>query len=210
MAVAYSSVTRRFNTVDSNSNWTLANFVGNNLGSAFTFTNFSFFFLSDPEVADASSANNSTFSEAIPSNATITGIVTQYLAIKGNAGDFTRLSNGLEIPSVSTGQVNVAVINNTAGDGYQTITHGGQNNTQGLSGFTIADLDNLTWFGIGLFTMGTGNTITMIGTSTTSALFPIISPAITVHYTTPTFGRLIVSDGKLLVKSGRLTLKINE
>lgn len=210
MAVAYSSVTRRFNTVISNSNWTLTNFVGNTLGSAFTALNLASFVLSDPEVADASSANNSTFSEAIPSNATITGIQTQYLALKSDPDNFTRLSNGLEIPSVSTGQVNIAVITNVAADGYQTITHGGQDNTQGLSGFTIADLDNLTWYGISLFTLGTGNSISLIGTSTTSDPLPIISPAIKVHFTIPTSGRLIVSDGKLLVKSGRLTIKNNE
>ena len=210
MAVAYSSVTRRFNTVISNTNWTLTNFVGNSLGSAFTLTNLSSFLVSDPEVANTNSANNSTFSTSIPSNATITGIQTQYLALKSDPDTLTRLSNGLEIPSVSTGQVNIAIITNTGGDGYQTIIHGGQNNTQGLSGFTIADLDNLTWYGVGLFTMGSGNTISIVATSTTSDPLPIISPAIKVHFTIPTSGRLIVSDGKLLVKSGRLTIKNNE
>ena len=63
------SVTKKFNTLKTNTGWTLSNFVGNNsTGTATATTTGNNFTLEDPTVNDTTPGNNSTFSDDMTIN----------------------------------------------------------------------------------------------------------------------------------------------
>ena len=114
---------RRANNVDSNSGFTLSNFVGNSTGTATTAT-FNILTVSDFEVVDGNSSNNTPFSSTIPSDATIVGIEFQF-TYKGTGG--WSITVGLGGVPGSGAQI----IGVTATSTYQTVVRGGPSSLLG-------------------------------------------------------------------------------
>jgi hypothetical protein len=180
------SVTKKFNTLKENTGWSFLNFVGNvGAGVATSTSTGNNFTLKDPIVNDTTSGNNSTFSSVIPSNAIITGIETRYLAHKQpdeESGGDVFVDNRLIIPSVSTGERQTHQVTSSLSSSPDVVSHGGTNNLQNLSGFTISDLDDIEWF---VTTIISSNTLAL-----TANLFEVlysgfISPSVTIHYNDP-------------------------
>ena len=126
---------RRANNVVSNSGFTLSNFVGNSTGTATT-TAFNILKVSDFEVVDSNSSNNTSFSSTIPPNATIVGIEYQF-TYKGS-GAWSIFASLGGVPG-SGGQL----IGVTATATYQTAVRGGPSSLLGRT-ITPSNVDNLT------------------------------------------------------------------
>jgi len=201
------SVTKKFNTLKSNTGWFFSSFVGNSLaGTATTSTTNQNFTLEDPTVNDTTSGNNSTFSSVIPSDAIVTGIETRYLVYKTldeESGGAVEVDNRIIIPSVSTGgrQVHDVVSSNSSSP--DQVTHGGVDDLQNLSGFTISDLDDIEWFVISIIS---SNTLKLVANLDSTAYNGFgSSPSVTVHYKLPG-GALSLNSGKISLNSGQLNL----
>jgi len=182
------SVTKKFNTLKSNTGWTLSNFVGNaSAGTATSTTTGNNFTLEDPVVNDTTSGNNSTFSSVIPSNATITGIETRYLVHKQDAeGGEVTVDNRTNISSLDpgngTGTRQLHVVTSSDASSPDQVTHGGPSNLQGLSNFALSDLDNIEWF---VTTIISSNTLNLTANLSDSSYSGFISPTVRIYYTTP-------------------------
>ena len=201
------SVTKKFNTLKTNTGWTLSNFVGNNsTGTATATTTGNNFTLEDPTVNDTTPGNNSTFSSVIPSNATVTGIETRYLAYKTvdeESGISAIVDNRIIIPSVSTGARQVYGVVSSNSSSPDQVIHGGANDLLNLSGFTISDLDNIEWF---VTTIISSITLELVANLDPTAYSGFISPSVTIHYALPGEGFLIRS-GQLSINSGQLYIR---
>ena len=126
---------RRANNVVSNSGFTLSNFVGNSTGTATT-TAYNILKVSDFEVVDGNSSNNTPFSSTIPSNAIIVGIEYQFTYKGTGAWSIFAYLGG--VPG-SGGQI----ISVTATSTYQTVVRGGPSSLLNRT-LTPSNVDNLT------------------------------------------------------------------
>lgn len=183
---------RRANNVDSNSGFTLSNFVGNSTGTATTAT-FNILTVSDFEVVDGNSSNNTPFSSTIPSDATIVGIEFQF-TYKGTGG--WSITVGLGGVPGSGAQI----IGVTATSTYQTVVRGGPSSLLGRT-LTPSNVDNLTLTFQPSPQGGTSNLI--LGGSSTADL----SPAIKIYYRSGLLQGFNIASGQLSINSGQLYIR---